>query len=121
MPDTRRTWYSKHSASSHRQRPFKCGLVAAAAFSLSLISPVLYAADGSKVGALADGRLEHDANVAVVAASPNGGVLTAHLPWLAPVGHRQPRLADVPIERSSVEQSLQDKEIDRKLTICRGC
>ena len=31
-----------------------------------------------------------------VAADHSSAVLTAHLPWLAPVGHRQPHQADVP-------------------------
>jgi hypothetical protein len=51
--------------------------------------------------------------------------LTAHLPWLAPVGHRQPHQADVPqLEAvSSWERRQQqlDDELDRKLIICRGC
>ena len=52
-------------------------------------------------------------------------VLTSHLPWLAPVGHRQPHQADVP-QHEAVSgwerQQLQaDQELDRKLIICRGC
>jgi hypothetical protein len=52
-------------------------------------------------------------------------VLTAHSPWLAPTGHRQPTRADVPQEEMlSVwerEQQVLDVELDRKLVICRGC
>jgi hypothetical protein len=59
------------------------------------------------------------------AADHSPAVLTAHLPWFAPVGHRQPRQADVPQpeEVSAWErQQLQaDQELDRKLIICRGC
>jgi hypothetical protein len=55
----------------------------------------------------------------------NPAVLTSHLPWLAPVGHRQPMQADVPqIELLSSwerEQQVLDVELDRKLVICRGC
>jgi hypothetical protein len=51
--------------------------------------------------------------------------LTSHSPWLAPVGHRQPRLADVPqddvLSASEREQRTLDEELDRKLVICRGC
>jgi hypothetical protein len=52
-------------------------------------------------------------------------VLTSHLPWLAPVGHRQPHQADVP-QRQGVSawerrQQQLDQELDRKLIICRGC
>jgi hypothetical protein len=52
-------------------------------------------------------------------------VLTAHLPWLAPVGHRQPHQADVPQPKAVSaweRQQLQaDRELDRKVIICRGC
>jgi hypothetical protein len=55
----------------------------------------------------------------------NPAVLTAHSPWLAPTGHRQPTRADVPQEEMlSVwerEQQVLDVELDRKLVICRGC
>jgi len=51
--------------------------------------------------------------------------LTSRRPWLAPVGHRQPQLADVPQSAtvSAWEQQQQrfDHELDRKLIICRGC
>jgi hypothetical protein len=52
-------------------------------------------------------------------------VLTSHLPWLAPTGHRQPRAVDLPQEGVSSEydrrQEPSDAELDRKLIICRGC
>jgi hypothetical protein len=52
-------------------------------------------------------------------------VLTAQLPWLAPVGHRQPHRADVPRPDSVAawerQQQQTDRELDRKLIICRGC
>ena len=52
-------------------------------------------------------------------------VLTSRLPWLAPVGHRQPRREDVTQNEASSarerQQQLLEKEIDRKLIICRGC
>jgi hypothetical protein len=52
-------------------------------------------------------------------------VLTAHSPWLAPIGHRQPTTADVLQDEvlSAWERQQQDldAELDRKLVICRGC
>jgi hypothetical protein len=52
-------------------------------------------------------------------------VLTSHLPWLAPVGHRQPRRADVPqsgpVSAWERQQQQLDQELDRKMIICRGC
>jgi hypothetical protein len=52
-------------------------------------------------------------------------VLTSHLPWLAPVGHRQPQRADAPqsgvISAWERQQQQLDRELDRKLIICRGC
>ncbi len=45
-------------------------------------------------------------------------------PWPAPVGHRQPRAADV-MELAPESQTLLDREdaaIDRKIKgVCRGC
>ena len=38
----------------------------------------------------------------------------------APIGHRQPRPADVP-NQSQIGSSPADAEIDQKLTICRDC
>ena len=38
----------------------------------------------------------------------------------APVGHRQPRVGDVPKE-GDVTRNESDVELDRKLSICRGC
>ena len=52
-------------------------------------------------------------------------VLTSRLPWLAPVGHRQPRRADVPQSEAlsawERQQRQFDQELDRRLIICRGC
>jgi hypothetical protein len=52
-------------------------------------------------------------------------MLTSRLPWLAPVGHRQPQRADVPqseaVSAWERQQQQFDQELDRKLIICRGC
>jgi hypothetical protein len=41
----------------------------------------------------------------------------------APIGHRQPRLKDVPPEHPGALETIgeEDRAIDRKLVICRGC
>ncbi len=49
---------------------------------------------------------------------------TTTKPWLAPVGHRQPRTADIPASSSPSQQSLgqEDAYVDRKISnVCRGC
>ncbi|UQD77142.1 hypothetical protein JEY40_04620 [Bradyrhizobium japonicum] len=50
---------------------------------------------------------------------------TSRLPWLAPVGHRQPSRADAPhsdaLSAWEREQQQRDQMLDRKLIICRGC
>jgi hypothetical protein len=51
--------------------------------------------------------------------------LTSHRPWLAPVGHHQPRRTDA-LQSDSLsawerEQQQSDQILDRKLIICRGC
>lgn len=51
--------------------------------------------------------------------------LTSHSPWLAPVGHRQPRKIDAPknevLSAWERQQRRQAEELDRRLIICRGC
>jgi hypothetical protein len=47
---------------------------------------------------------------------------TTTRPWSAPVGHRQPRAADIPA--SSPQQMIdpEDASVDRKIGgVCRGC
>jgi hypothetical protein len=49
---------------------------------------------------------------------------TATRPWSAPVGHRQPRAADLPGSLSNAQPNLDpdDAEVDRKIkAVCRGC
>jgi hypothetical protein len=49
---------------------------------------------------------------------------TATRPWSAPVGHRQPRAADVPASTSASQPTLaqEDANVDRKISnVCRGC
>ena len=64
-----------------------------------------------------------DAKAAV--ARSRSVVLTSRLPWLAPVGHRQPLRADVPqpeaVSAWERQQQQFDQELDRRLIICRGC
>ncbi len=52
------------------------------------------------------------------------GKETTTRPWTSPVGHRQPRVADVPASTSVSQQSLdqEDANIDRLIgNVCRGC
>ena len=52
------------------------------------------------------------------------GKETTTRPWSAPVGHRQPRAADVPPSTPVTEQIFEreDAAVDRKIRgICRGC
>jgi len=49
---------------------------------------------------------------------------TATRPWSAPVGHRQPRAADIPAAAAASQQIIdqEDAIVDRKIKgICRGC
>jgi hypothetical protein len=49
---------------------------------------------------------------------------TTTRPWSAPVGHRQPRSADLPASTSAPQQIIdqEDAIVDRKIKgICRGC
>ena len=52
------------------------------------------------------------------------GLETTTRPWSAPVGHRQPRAADVHTSTSVSQQSLdeEDANVDRRIkSVCRGC
>ena len=52
------------------------------------------------------------------------GKETTTRPWSAPVGHRQPRAADVPTSTSVSKYVLdrEDANVDRKISgICQGC
>jgi hypothetical protein len=56
--------------------------------------------------------------------SSKRGLETTTRPWSAPVGHRQPRAADVRTSTSVSQQGLdeEDANVDRKInSICRGC
>jgi hypothetical protein len=47
---------------------------------------------------------------------------TATRPWSAPVGHRQPRVADIPRSVSPQVLDQEDIDVDRKIRgVCRGC
>jgi hypothetical protein len=50
------------------------------------------------------------------------GLETTTKPWSAPVGHRQPRAADIPASASHQVLDQEDAMVDRKISnICRGC
>jgi len=70
----------------------------------------------------------------MVAATAAGGAeaqpvlarqLTIHVAWPAPAGHFQPRARDIPmgvaVSPSRLEPDSQDRSIDERLKICRGC
>lgn len=49
---------------------------------------------------------------------------TTTKPWMAPVGHRQPRAVDIPQSAMTSPQIIgqEDAAIDRKIkSVCRGC
>ncbi len=47
---------------------------------------------------------------------------TTTRPWSAPVGHRQPRTADIPTAASPLTLDQEDVNVDRKIrSVCRGC
>jgi hypothetical protein len=101
---------------------------AAALVLVSLFSPAdaAYQHDSvSVLPALPIGTIADHAYAKAAVAKSRAMVLTPRLPWLAPVGHRQPHRADVPqSEAASVwerQQQQFDQQLDRRLIICRGC
>lgn len=89
-----------------------------AAAALVVFSALLSPANATTAADLSDGSISAAKNRAPT-------VLTSRSPWLAPVGHRQPRRADVPqheaVSAGEQQQRQLDRELDRKLIICRGC
>jgi hypothetical protein len=50
------------------------------------------------------------------------GKETTTRPWSAPVGHRQPRAADVRTSVLHYDLDQEDADVDRKFSgVCRGC
>jgi hypothetical protein len=77
----------------------------AAILSAAMVSPVLAEAMVQEPGAYASNE-------------------TATRPWSAPVGHRQPRAADIPASLSGSQQIIdrEDANVDMKIKgVCRGC
>lgn len=105
--------------------------LAAGVLLFGLLSPATATVPQKRVGAPSDmsvsANLKNDNSQAAIAIPERNSAmaLMSHLPWLAPVGHRQPRKIDVPqIEAVSSwerQQQQMDEELDRKLVICRGC
>jgi hypothetical protein len=63
--------------------------------------------------------------VASMGAAPSPWPGLIKIAWPAPVGHFQPRAADIPadipLSPSLQEQEALDRELDAKLKICRSC
>ncbi|MGY3617129.1 hypothetical protein [Bradyrhizobium sp. USDA 10063] len=103
---------------------------AAAIVFVGLLSPA-HANQPDAVGAVSDLQIRATADHAdgrqtnSAVARNRSLALTSRRPWLAPVGHRQPRQADVPqsevVSAWERQQRQFDQELDRRLIICRGC
>jgi hypothetical protein len=92
---------------------------------VGLLSPANATDQHNAVSVFPNLPISATADHAGVKARSNSVALTSRLPWLAPVGHRQPRRADVPqseaVSAWERQQQQLDQELDRKLIICRGC
>lgn len=90
-----------------------------AAFGVAIFSALLSPATATS----REGNAAVFPDVSISAASD--GAPISRLPWLAPAGHRQPRQADVPppdaVSAWEHRQQQLDRELDRKLIICKGC
>jgi hypothetical protein len=114
-------------------------VVAAAILSASIATPVLaqaavqmpdayvayYRSDSDPEVRSAAGRGTFDATASVPPVrSWTVASETTTKPWPAPVGHRQPRAADLSASGPATPQTLdqEDADIDRKIRgVCRGC
>ena len=93
-------------------------------------SPLLAAGNVKSCGVVSDAPIVGAAGNApsvVTATSPgsDADIGIRRLPWQAPVGHRQPKVVDVPrdtqLSAFEAEQRRLDAELNKKLVICRGC
>jgi hypothetical protein len=109
----------------------------------AIIAAVLVLGSTSTVGAASNGKMldkahgvaahadvqpnESRGHVSPQVSSTSGeaAMRVGRLPRPAPVGHRQPRVIDVtdimPGSPSQLRQQQLDRELDRKLAICKGC
>ena len=105
-------------------------LAAAASVVLfGLLSPASAAAQQDRISTLTELPVNADAadgNNHLAMATPDRNAamaVTARLPWLAPIGHRQPR--EINVSQNGAwsawdrQQQRLEKELDRKLRICR--
>ena len=108
------------------------GVIVAAGVALfGALAPAFAAGKQNNVDVFPDlqvnATVEKDKNyVAIPVPARNRALdLTSRLPWRAPIGHRQPRKADVPspevLSTWERQERRLDVELDRKLLICRGC
>jgi hypothetical protein len=105
-------------------------LAAIATLVFGSASPLLAASNVRSCGIVSaapvDGSAGNAARLAAVTPPRNDADMgIRRLPWQAPVGHRQPRVIDVPrnagLPSFEAEQRRLDAELDKKLVICRGC
>jgi hypothetical protein len=97
-------------------------------FSLVLISEIPAKADEDRnqAGQARTGRhMARDTAVPSSSSAEDIASQLANLPRSAPIGHRQPRGADVRIDAQPAPNDVllqrENSEIDRKLVICRRC
>ncbi|WP_424627321.1 hypothetical protein [Bradyrhizobium sp. SYSU BS000235] len=116
---------------SSLSRSHRAALVAATLI-LGSAAPALAADNGARSNiVLADRHAQGAAEnreAASVTHSRNESIarrLSAQKPWPAPVGHRQPRISDIPasaqLSSAELDEQRQDRELNAKLIICRGC
>ncbi len=113
------------------KRSIRYAAVVAGVVLLGFASPAKAAAQQERISTVTDPSAratatDDSSHAAVGRHDLNGAIaLTSHLPWLAPVGHRQPRRSDVPQNEAASswesQQQQLNEELDRKLVICRGC
>jgi hypothetical protein len=102
-------------------------LSATAILSMTLAMPVLAQAATSaptQRAAVLDPAIADAMAFAPPSRSLAPGNETTTRPWSAPVGHRQPAVADIPASTSVLQQTLdpEDANVERAIRgICRGC
>lgn len=119
------------SISIMKQSAINGVIVAAGVALLGSLAPVFAAEKLENVDVFPDLQVSASAeneknDVAIPVPARNRALdLTSQLPWRAPIGHRQPRKADVPstevLSTWERQERRLDAELDGKLIICRRC
>jgi hypothetical protein len=116
---------SAHARRQWRKTMTKFTMLSATAIlAMTLATPVLATSAPSQRATALDPTIANAMAFAPPSRSLAPGNEMTTRPWSAPVGHRQPGVADIPTSTSVSQQTLdpEDANVERAIRgVCRGC